>query len=58
MLTDKEQSYYAELFQTCDVDGTGKFSGGQVSELFRASGLSQDILIQVWFKMSDLVEVN
>lgn len=49
MLSEREQSYYAELFQTCDVDGTGKFSGGQVSELFRASGLTQDVLLQVYY---------
>ncbi|XP_060589373.1 ralBP1-associated Eps domain-containing protein 1-like isoform X2 [Ruditapes philippinarum] len=47
MLTEREQSYYGELFQTCDVDGTGKFSGGQVAELFRASGLTQEVLSQI-----------
>jgi hypothetical protein len=47
MLTEREQIYYGELFQTCDVDGTGKFSGGQVAELFRASGLTQEVLSQV-----------
>ncbi|KAL4232733.1 RalBP1-associated Eps domain-containing protein 1 [Mactra antiquata] len=46
-LTEREQAYYAELFQTCDVDGTGKFSGGQVAELFRGSGLTQEILVQI-----------
>ena len=48
MLSEKEQSYYAELFQSCDVEGTGKFSGLKVSELFRSSGLGQEVLQQVY----------
>lgn len=49
MLTDQEQSYYGELFQTCDVDGSGKLTGGHVTELFRQSGLPPETLLQVRF---------
>ena len=45
--SEREQSYYAELFQSCDIDGTGKITGTQAGELFRSSRLSQDILVQV-----------
>ncbi|WAR06724.1 REPS1-like protein [Mya arenaria] len=47
MLTELEQSVYAELFQTCDADGSGKISGGHAFELFRQSGLPHDVLQQV-----------
>ncbi|KAK7480159.1 hypothetical protein BaRGS_00028544, partial [Batillaria attramentaria] len=47
-LGDLEQQYYAELFQTCDVEGTGKITGMKASELFLASGLNQDALKQIW----------
>ena len=46
-LGDLEQAYYAELFQTCDVEGTGRISGTKASELFLASSLQQDALKQV-----------
>ena len=46
-LGDLEQAYYAELFQTCDVEGTGKITGMKASELFLASNLHQDALKQV-----------
>ncbi|KAK3585534.1 hypothetical protein CHS0354_022942 [Potamilus streckersoni] len=46
-LTDQEQTYYGELFQSCDVDGSGKVSGAKASELFKTSGLTQEILVQV-----------
>lgn len=46
-LGDLEQAYYAELFQTCDVEGTGKITGMKASELFLASSLHQDALKQV-----------
>ena len=51
MLSEREQSYYAELFQTCDTDGTGKFSWAQVADLFRSSGLTQDVLSEVKFQI-------
>jgi len=47
MLSELEQSVYAELFQNCDSEGAGKVSGLQAFELFRQSGLPQDILQQV-----------
>lgn len=46
-LGEREQQYYAELFQACDVEGSGKVTGLKASELFRASGLNPEILIQV-----------
>lgn len=46
-LGDLEQQYYAELFQTCDVEGTGRITGPKASELFLASSLNQDTLKQV-----------
>ena len=48
-LSEQEQQLYGELFQTCDVDGSGKITGIKAAELFRASGLSQDQLLQVTF---------
>ncbi|XP_025097211.1 ralBP1-associated Eps domain-containing protein 1-like isoform X13 [Pomacea canaliculata] len=47
-LGDLEQQYYAELFQTCDVEGTGRITGPKASELFLASSLNQDTLKQIW----------
>ncbi|KAL8581773.1 hypothetical protein ACOMHN_043191 [Nucella lapillus] len=47
-LGEIEQAYYAELFQTCDVEGTGKITGLKASELFLASSLPQDVLKQIW----------
>ncbi|XP_041352222.1 ralBP1-associated Eps domain-containing protein 1-like isoform X2 [Gigantopelta aegis] len=46
-LSEQEQQFYGELFQTCDVDGNGKITGIKASELFRASGLSQEQLVQI-----------
>ncbi|XP_005097964.1 ralBP1-associated Eps domain-containing protein 1 isoform X4 [Aplysia californica] len=46
-LGDRELQYYAELFQACDVEGSGKITGPKASELFLASGLSPDILKQI-----------
>uniref|UniRef100_A0A0B6ZHP9 RalBP1-associated Eps domain-containing protein 1 n=1 Tax=Arion vulgaris TaxID=1028688 RepID=A0A0B6ZHP9_9EUPU len=43
----REQQYYAELFQSCDTEGSGKISGPQASELFLSSGLSPDVLKQI-----------
>ncbi|CAG5128012.1 unnamed protein product, partial [Candidula unifasciata] len=43
----KEQQYYAELFQACDSEGSGKVTGPKASELFLTSGLSPDVLIQI-----------
>lgn len=46
-LAEQEQTYYGELFQNCDIDGSGKVTGSKASDLFRLSGLSQDVLLQV-----------
>ncbi|XP_033740070.1 ralBP1-associated Eps domain-containing protein 1-like isoform X2 [Pecten maximus] len=46
-LSQQEQICYGELFQTCDVDGTGRITGVRASDLFLSSGLSQDHLMQV-----------
>lgn len=45
--SEREQSYYAELFQSCDSEGTGKISGVQAAELFRTARLGPDVLMQV-----------
>ncbi|XP_070191110.1 ralBP1-associated Eps domain-containing protein 1-like isoform X6 [Littorina saxatilis] len=47
-LGEIEKAYYAELFQTCDVEGTGKIPSLKASELFLASSLPQDALKQIW----------
>lgn len=46
-LDSREQQYYGELFQSCDIEGNGKITGPKASELFLASGLSSDVLKQV-----------
>lgn len=46
-LTQQEQRNYGELFQLCDVDGTGRITGIKASELFLSSGLGQDALLQI-----------
>lgn len=46
-LTQIEQRNYGELFQLCDVDGTGKITGIKASDLFLSSGLGQETLLQV-----------
>lgn len=46
-LSQLEQRNYGELFQLCDVDGTGKITGIKASELFLSSGLGQEALLQV-----------
>jgi hypothetical protein len=46
-LSEIEQAYYNELFQTCDVEGTGKITGMKASELFLASSLPPEALKQV-----------
>ncbi|XP_046553893.1 ralBP1-associated Eps domain-containing protein 1-like isoform X9 [Haliotis rubra] len=46
-LSDQEQRFYGELFQTCDTDVSGKISGIKALELFRASGLNQEALHQI-----------
>lgn len=46
-LDAREQQYYAELFQACDVEGSGKITGPKATELFLASGVSSDILKQI-----------
>ncbi|KAH9491537.1 hypothetical protein Btru_030879 [Bulinus truncatus] len=46
-INSREVQYYAELFQACDVEGSGKISGPKASELFIASGLNPEILKQI-----------
>lgn len=46
-LSQQEQRNYGELFQLCDVDGTGRITGIKASELFLSSGLGQDALLQI-----------
>ena len=46
-LTQLERRNYEELFQLCDVDGTGKITGIKASELFLSSGLGQEALLQI-----------
>jgi hypothetical protein len=46
-LSQLEQRNYEELFQLCDVDGTGKITGIKASELFLSSGLGQEALLLV-----------
>ena len=46
-LSDQEQRVYAELFGACDVENCGKISGLKASELFRKTGLTQEVLHQV-----------
>lgn len=46
-LAEQEQNFYGELFQNCDIEGSGKVTGSKASDLFRLSGLSQDVLLQI-----------
>ncbi|GAB1597321.1 ralBP1-associated Eps domain-containing protein 1 isoform X2 [Argonauta hians] len=46
-LCEQEQSYYGELFQNCDVEGSGRVTGSKALDLFRLSGLSQEHLQQI-----------
>ena len=46
-LTNQEQVYYGECFQTCDVDGNGKISNIRASDLFMHAGLGPEVLLQV-----------
>ncbi len=50
-LNDQEQRVYAELFSACDVDNSGKVTGPKASELFLQSGLTQDMLHQVDYRL-------
>lgn len=57
-LAEQEQTYYGELFQNCDIDGSGKVTGSKASDLFRLSGLSQDVLLQVSAKNNGNTSMN
>uniref|UniRef100_A0A0L8G2Q1 EF-hand domain-containing protein n=1 Tax=Octopus bimaculoides TaxID=37653 RepID=A0A0L8G2Q1_OCTBM len=46
-LCEQEQRYYGELFQNCDVEGSGRVTGSKALDLFRLSGLNQEVLQQV-----------
>lgn len=46
-LCEQEQRYYGELFQNCDVEGSGRVTGSKALDLFRLSGLSQEVLQQI-----------
>ncbi|UKK01641.2 hypothetical protein MACK_002459 [Theileria orientalis] len=47
-LSDEENELYTKLFVQCDLDGFGYVSGNATSELFRSSGLSDDVLFSIW----------
>jgi hypothetical protein len=47
-LTHQEQTFYGECFQTCDADGNGRITSSRASDLFMYSGLSPEVLLQVW----------
>ncbi|UKJ90825.1 hypothetical protein MACJ_001760 [Theileria orientalis] len=47
-LSDDENELYTKLFVQCDLDGFGYVSGNATSELFRSSGLSDDVLFSIW----------
>lgn len=47
-LSDAEQKYYSDLFSYCDIESTKKVVvNGRVLELFRASQLPNDVVLQV-----------
>lgn len=46
-LSEQEQRTYAELFGMCDIENTGKVTGGKALDLFVSSGLSQDELHKI-----------
>ncbi|XP_052708530.1 ralBP1-associated Eps domain-containing protein 1-like isoform X3 [Crassostrea angulata] len=46
-LTQQEQVFYGEYFQTCDADGSGKISNSRASDLFVCSGLSPEVLLKI-----------
>lgn len=46
-LTQQEQVFYGEYFQTCDADGSGKISNNRASDLFVCSGLSPEVLLKI-----------
>ncbi|XP_029658365.1 ralBP1-associated Eps domain-containing protein 2 isoform X11 [Octopus sinensis] len=46
-LCEQEQRYYGELFQNCDVEGSGRVTGSKALDLFRLSGLNQEVLQQI-----------
>ena len=48
MAEQLEQKYYTSLFSRTDVSGTGKIEGIQAVTLFRKSGISVQILKQIW----------
>lgn len=51
-LTQQEQVFYGECFQTCDADGSGKISNSRASDLFVCSGLSPEVLLKVRVRWS------
>lgn len=51
-LTQQEQVFYGEYFQTCDADGSGKISNSRASDLFVCSGLSSEVLLKVRVRWS------
>lgn len=46
-LTQQEQVFYGEYFQTYDADGSGKISNSRASDLFVCSGLSPEVLLKI-----------
>lgn len=53
-LTQDESSYYTQLFQQLDPESLGVVTGESVRPLFASSGVSPQILSQVW----SLVDTN
>lgn len=57
-LTQQEQVFYGEYFQTCDADGSGKISNSRASDLFVCSGLSPEVLLKVRVRCSAYKTLN
>ena len=47
-ITPEDHARYHELFLKTDVNNDGKVAGKEAVELFRKSGLPQDVLKNIW----------
>ena len=47
-ITPEDHTRYHELFLKTDVNHDGKVAGKEAVELFRKSGLPQDVLKNIW----------
>lgn len=54
LITANEKSRYDTVFSTVDRDNTGVIVGDQAVEFFSKTGLSEDILAQIW----DLADID